>query len=606
MHVPKQRLRSSTLHLTHRNLIYSMNNPQLTVWSHLLKDLILLFILLLVSSQLLAAEITVDVDRKVISANQSINITFSADSATNKDPDFSLLRRDFDIVNQSSSSQLTMINGSVSRSYRWTISVISKKTGKIIIPSISFGTDKSPQSTLQVNDAPQQLSGQVSGDVFLEVEATPEDPYVQAQVIYTVRVFHQVGISQASLSVPSASNIVIEQLHEDREFRTRHGTQNYDVFERRYTIFPESSGKLTIPPIRLDAQVLTGQTTGGLFSRNITHSERFVSKAIELNVKPIPDTFKGKYWLPANKLELGQSWSQDPGSTKVGEPVTQTLTLQVEGLLKSQLPTLSKFREDAISSTDIKTYPDQPKLTQAATEDGVTSRREEKIAMIPGKSGTFKLPAVEIPWWNIQTDTMEIARIDAVTIQAKGTGNNAVNPPAIPPKISAPATQTKPTAFNLSKKNKQNNTLWKWVALAAGLGWLLTTLGLAYFFYSQRKKRLLEKKSTETIDAESRRFKAGRNFRSACQNNNPAEARTALLLWAKARWPDNPPANLVEVGKRLPPLQEQIQQLEQILYKPSEKEWNGGLLWKQFKAHRRDTTSEEDQPENKLEPLFKA
>ncbi|MEE9411785.1 MAG: BatD family protein [Methylococcales bacterium] len=562
--------------------------------------------LLVVSSRLLAAEISVDVDRKVIHANQSINIIFSADSATTNDPDFSPLTKDFDIVNQSSSSQLTMINGSVTRSYRWTISAIPKKTGKIIIPSIKFGTDKSPVSSLQVNDVPLQPSGQASGDVFLEVKATPEDPYVQAQVIYTVRVFHKVGISQASLSVPTAKNIVIEQLHEDREFRTRVGTQNYDVFERRYTIFPESSGKMVIPPIRLDAQVLTGQTTGGLFSRNITHSERFVSNAIELNVKPIPNSFKGKYWLPANKLELGQSWSEDPGKTKVGVPVTQTLTLQVEGLLKSQLPTLSKLRKNAISSTDIKTYPDQPKLTQAATEDGVTSRREEKIALIPGKSGTFKLPAVNIPWWNTQTDKMEIARIKAVTIQAKDSGNNAANPPVNLPTVKTPTAQTKVTEFNLSNQNQQNNTFWKWIALIAGLGWILTMLGVIYFFYSRRKKRSITQNSSESLEADSRRFKAGRNLRSACQNNNPVEARTALLLWAKARWSDNPPPNLIEIGKRLPPLQEQIDQLEQSLYKPSEKQWNGNMLWRQFKVHRRDNNTENNQPTKGLEPLFKA
>jgi len=583
-----------------------MNNHRLTVWSHFSTYLILLFALQIVSSRLVAAEISVDIDRKVVHANQSVNITFSTDSATTKDPDFSPLAENFDIVNQSASSQLTMVNGSVTRSYRWIISVIPKTTGKITIPSITFGTNKSPATVLQVNTAaPQQLDSQTSGNVFLEVEASPTNPYVQAQIIYTVRVFHKVGISQASLPAPTISNVVIEQLHEDREYRTRHGNQNYDVFERRYTIFPERSGKLVIPPSQLDAQVLTGQTTGGLFSRNVTHSERFVSKAIELNVRPIPDSFKGKHWLPADKLEFDQSWSEDPAKTVVGEPVTQTLTMQVEGLLKSQLPVLSKLRKDSISSTDIKTYPDQPKLTQAATEDGVTSRREEKIAMIPSKSGTVKLPAIEIPWWNTQTDKMEIARIEAVTMQAKGSGNTA-HPPANQPPLSTPTTQTNKTAFDLSNNNLPNNTLWKWVSLILGLGWLLTILGFSYLFYSQRKKRLITNNSSDSLEADSRRFKAGRNLRLACQTNNPADARTALLAWAKARWPDNPPPNLAEVGKRLPPLQDHIDELGKILYTPTEIQWDGDLFWKQFKAHRRDNHIEEDQSLSQLEPLFKA
>ena len=582
-----------------------MNTHRLTVWSAFLTGLILIFTLQAVSFRLEAAEISIDLDRKQIDANQSVILVFSADTATGGDPDFSPLKKNFDIVNQGSSSQLTMANGSVTRSYRWSLTIIPKKTGKLTIPAISFGADSSPVTVLQVNPAKQQISGQASGEVFLEVEVTPEDPYVQAQVSYIVRVFHKVGISQASLSPPSANNVVIEQLHKDREYRTRHGNQNYDVFERRYTLFPENSGKVVIPPIQLDAQVLTGQTTGGLFSRNVTHSQRFVSKAVELNVKPIPKSFTGKHWLPASSVQFTQTWSEDPAKTVVGEPITQTLVLQVEGLMKSQLPVLSKLFKDKMDITDIKTYPDQPKLTQAATVSGVTSRREEKIAMIPGKSGAFKLPSVEIPWWNVETDRMEIARIDAVALQAKGSGKNAVNSP-INMAPESTANNQADAIFDLSNANQQNNGFWKWVSLILGLGWLFTLLGFSWFFYSRRKNGLTTPSTTESLDEETRRLKAGRNLRKACQENDPVHAKTEFLKWAQSRWLEQPPTNLAEIGKRLPALKEVIDQLENNLYNSEESQWDGDLFWKKFRAHRRDNNIEETQPLSQLEPLFKA
>jgi hypothetical protein len=580
-----------------------MKTHPLTVWSALLTGLILIIALQVVSFRLEAAEISVDLDSKQIEENQSVKLIYSADSATESDPDFSPLQKDFDIVNQSSSSQLTMINGSVTRNYRWTLTVIPKKTGKLTIPAISFGSDSSPVSVLQVNAAQQRVSGQAAGEVFLEVEVIPKDPYVQAQVSYTVRVFHKVGISQASLSPPAANNVVIEQLHKDRQYRTRYGNQNYDVFERRYTIFPESSGKLVIPPIQLDAQVLTGQTTGGLFSRNVTHSQRFVSNAVELNVKPIPDSFTGKHWLPASSVQLTQTWSEDPAKTMVGEPITQTLALQIEGLMKSQLPALSTLLKNTMANTDIKTYPDQPKLTQAATANGVTSRREEKIAMIPGKSGTFKLPTVELPWWNVETDRMEIARIDAVVLQAKGSGKNTVNSPINIAPESTANNQTDASSFSLNDDFQQNSGFWKWVSLILGLGWLLTLLGFSWFLYSRKKNG---QSTTETPNEESQRLKAGRNLRKACQDNNPVHAKTEFLKWAHSRWLGNPPTNLAEIGKRLPALKEVIDQLENNLYNSEESQWDGELFWKQFKAHRRDNNIEGTLSVNQLEPLFKA
>ncbi len=244
-------------------IILSMNIYRLINHSRLLASQILVMVLFFVCLPLQAANITVDVSRNPVHVNESVDITFNADGETDEDPDFSPLRTDFEILSQGSNSQVSIMNGSVSRNYQWTVTVIPKTTGGLIIPSISFGSDQSPATVLQVTSQPQQLNSKVSGDVFLEVEASPLDPYVQAQVVYTVRVFHRVGITQAGLSEPEIDNAVVEQLQKDSKYRTQRGNQTYDVFERRYAIFPQSSGQLNIAPIRLNAQIVTGKAGEG-------------------------------------------------------------------------------------------------------------------------------------------------------------------------------------------------------------------------------------------------------------------------------------------------------------------------------------------------------
>ena len=585
-----------------------MNHDHLTKHSGWLLNLALLLILSIVSLPLSAAVITVQIDRNPVHVSETVEITFTADSAPDGDPDFSPLQTDFEILNQSSSSQVSIMNGQVSRNYQWIVTVMPKQAGGLIIPSIAFGSDRSPATVLQVTTALPQTSTNPSKNVFLEVDVSPANPYVQAQVIYTIRVYHRTSITQAELSEPEVGNAVVEQLGKDTKYRTQRGNITYDVYERRYAIFPQRSGKLHIAPIRLDAQILTGQRSRGFFfSRDITHTERITSDALELDVKPIPHAFTGQHWLPASSLELTQTWSDDPSKAVVGEPETQTLTLRAEGLMKSQLPSLSEFQKDILASHNIKIYPDQPVLTQAGTASGVMSQREEKIAMIPEQPGAIKIPAVEIPWWNTQTDHMEIARIEEIQMYAKAS--SAYVPDQTPVTSQQPVESTiekhTSTLLDISDGKQNNEQFWKWLALALGAGWLLTTLILISMLRAQKKRETNQQQTDNAIKTTNQRNRAGQQLRLACRNNHATEAKTALLNWAQNRWPDNPPTNLAEIGKRVPALHNPIEQLQQSLYKSSATEWDGNAFWEQFKSHCRDRSEQQAPDGTKLEPLFK-
>ena len=142
----------------------------------------------------LAADITASVDRNPVSIDESFKLYFTASDTPDGDPDFAPLEQDFSILNQSQSSSSTWVNGDYSKTIRWTLEVTAKKSGNLVIPAIQFGSDASKPVPIVVNQGATTGDDAVKPDeeIFLEVKATPEQPYVQSQVIYTIRLYRRV------------------------------------------------------------------------------------------------------------------------------------------------------------------------------------------------------------------------------------------------------------------------------------------------------------------------------------------------------------------------------------------------------------------------------
>ncbi len=384
----------------------------------------------LLPAQVFAVDISVSVDRNPVSMDESFKIYFLASDTPDGEPDFSPLEQDFTVVNQSQSSSSSWVNGQYSKSVRWTVEAIAKKSGNLEIPAVMFGRDTSKPLPIEVSKSgATDDSAKSNEDLYLQVKVTPEQPYVQSQVIYTVRVYRRVEITQASLGEPELTDAVVEKLSQDSEFNTVVNGVSYLVTERKYAIFPQKSGVMAIKPLTLTADVVVDNGGGGrggfggFFGSPITQTKRVLSNEVTLNVKPVPASFKGKPWLAAEKLDLTQEWSGDTQQMKIGEPLTRTLTLKGQGTAVGQLPELNTVKTDA----NVKVYPDQPVLNEQKLPEGITSSRQEKTAIIPAKAGKHSLQAIEIPWFNTKTQTMEIAKIPETIITVPGAVENQPN-----------------------------------------------------------------------------------------------------------------------------------------------------------------------------------
>ena len=143
------------------------------------------------------------------------------------------------------------------------------------------------------------------------------------------------------------------------------------------------------------------------------------SNPITLEVKPVPDNFPGSVWLPARTLELSETWSKPPGTLRLGDSSTRTLTIQASGLQGAQLPPISSIDEDT-SLTGVRFYPGQETLDQTESPSGLTGQRTQSEALVPSAPGQWVLPERVLPWWNTETDTLEYARIPARDLAVTG------------------------------------------------------------------------------------------------------------------------------------------------------------------------------------------
>ena len=109
----------------------------------------LLLLTALVGAPGYAATIEASIDRMTVQENESVNLTFSSDADVEDDPDFSPLEKDFRILNRSQSSNISIINGRVSRQITWQLMLMPKRSGDLTIPSIAFGRDQSNALSLR-------------------------------------------------------------------------------------------------------------------------------------------------------------------------------------------------------------------------------------------------------------------------------------------------------------------------------------------------------------------------------------------------------------------------------------------------------------------------
>ncbi len=400
------------------------------------------------------ASLVASVDRPVIHDNESFTYTIRAEGSVRGEPELGPIKQQFDVLASSSEKRVGIVNGRASEVTTWTFELMPKKTGDFTMPQVRVGALQTNTVALRVTPPP--TAGAAPADIFMELEAQPSTVYVQSQVVVTLRLFIGVNTGRATLTQPeiAGGEAIVEKLGEDSQYSTDRGGRAFVVRERRYAIFPQQAGALTVGPATFEAMVMP--------DRGFSRVSRYRSSTLELDVHPAvppPASLPGAVWLPAQRIALSEKWSDDSADLTVGIPRSRQVTIEADGLLETQLPELSLPQP-----AGIRQYADQPELSHDVTPEGFKSKRTVSMAVIAQTPGSITLPKLELPWWNVKTQAWEVASLPERTFNVAPSAESAA---AAPPTATAPAAAEAPAP---------RNAFWPVTSAVLAIGWLVTAL----------------------------------------------------------------------------------------------------------------------------------
>lgn len=566
-----------------------------------MRNVRLIVIALLFSSLSLSAEAAVlaSLDRSQVGAGEAVQLTLQHDGQTDSQPDLGALKQDFDIVGRSTGSSIQIVNGKMSAQTQLNLTLMPKHGGKIVIPALQWGSQASPALTLTVGGSsasaqPGNAASAGNAHVFIVTSMDQKQPYVQAAVTLTVKLYVDEPLYQASLELQPNNDVLIQQLGKDKQTSESYHGREYQMVERKYLLFPQRSGAIKLDGPVLEAQVPDSSNAdpfaadpffGNAFGHNpfagmmnATRPIRIRGDQLALDVRPRPAANANQDWLPAQNVTLTETLQPASGTFHAGDPVTLHLHLEALGLTASQLPDLSQL---LTLPSGLRAYPDQAKLNDNVQGSSVLGTRDQDIAIIASQAGRYVIPAMHLYWWDTAKNVQRRIDLAAHTLEILPGAAGASAGTAPPAPRSADSAQSGATASPRPANPATaipSNYLWPLISLALTLLWLGT------MFYLWRKKRRggsmsgQHKRQEPILSAMPDSNQARNAFQQACRENDPQTARRQLLLWAHSTWPDDPPLGIKSIAARLgePDLESLLQQLDRACYTGSE--WQGQPL----------------------------
>lgn len=513
----------------------------------------------------LTMAVDVSIDRNSVRVNETFELTINMESTPVNQPELTGMPGDLEVLRSSNFYRKSTVNGQSQVQAGWTFTIKALNEGLYTIPSFNIDGQMTQPLTIKVLAAVSSavIDGQEDA-IKIVADINTDSVYVQQQLLYTIRLYRSVRAQYASLTEPELEGALIERLGEDIQFETVLDNVRYRVLERNYAIFPQQSGTFTISGVTYNAEVSSGRqsfgTLGSLRGRSRSVSLSSDDKTIE--VKPIPSSVTD-WWLPASDVLIEQSWKPDSSTLQVGDPVTWTYTISAEGLTSTQLPDVLPNELDGL-----KFYPEKAKSNNLIVDGKLIGKRTQTVAVIASEAGEVNLPAIEIAWWDVESDSQQTVRLPEKTILITGEETN-VTPQ--PPVVSVPENANEEQQLTPETDESETTTITSIQYWQAATGffillWLMTLLWRRKTAANNVATSLHEQSVASEKQTSDKRVK--KDLNQALRSNDAPRITRALVEFGRRIDPDI--HSLADLRNRLSDksIQQELRSLEQARYSP--------------------------------------
>ncbi len=365
-------------------------------------SIILIFIFCLLVPGMVSAKtgISISLDRNEATVGDTVQLSVSIEGGSGE-PQIQGLQ-DFTVSRGGTSSQIQIINGSMTRSNQTTYILQPRKTGTFTIGPASITVSGRIYSSNTVHlsvtrEANRNTSA--AGPLSLAASLSSATAYPGQQIVYTLKLFRSIRVSDVSVQLPEMKGISFKQLGEPSEYQTTAGGRAVQVLEVRYLLSISKPGEYRIDPasMRMNVYDQSRRSRQDFFNDPFFESRgrpaAVSSGMLKLSVRPFPQ--EGK---PSNFTGLVGRFEMktqlDPAQVKTGDSANITITVSGEGNV-NMIPDLALADMDGL-----KVYPDQPKIESDTTSGGETGSKTMKWAIVPKKPGIYELPQLGLTYFD--------------------------------------------------------------------------------------------------------------------------------------------------------------------------------------------------------------
>jgi hypothetical protein len=484
--------------------------------------------------------ITAQVDRSSLSTDETLNLVVTLNAAAMNTPTPSLPSLEgFRVLGSSTSSQFSIVNGTMSSQVVYAYRLQPYQTGDLVIDPISVTVNGLTFSTepLKVNvtqgigaapsspsaspvqqgppagEAAPPAEGLAGQDVFVEAVVDNPTPFVGQQVTYTFRLYQASSSwGQPQYHAPTFTGFWSEHESSQFKYRVQAAGRIYQVTEVQVILFPTSAGQATIEPARLT-------TPGSLFRSGRTLQTRPVS----LDVQPLPPNAPAAFGGAVGTF--GIEASVEPVEGKVNEPLSWQVMVSGVGNITTapdpvwpEIPGWRGFESEATVSTEVR-------------EGRVVGTRVYKRLLVPGRDGDFNIPSLEYVYFDPSLGEYQTIRTESFPVSvAPGETVAPVSAPGLNgPEGTIVQTATDirhlkpvPSAPEMGDQPVTESSLY-WVA------WAFPVFGAAGYLVWQRRQQYWESNGGLARSAQARR-KAKKAIAQARKEKGSAYSAVGQIL----------------------------------------------------------------------------
>ena len=524
---------------------------------------------LLVTPLYAVAQTSISASSYYLNEGDTFTLRIETEQNQRVQPQLSVLSPRFRVLDTRQLVVSSYVKGQRVYKHRWTLLMQAQQTGQVEVPAITVGDESTQPMTLTVAASRQptpNLNSASSGNATSNTQLAPTDSdlasgsnsstlpsvmvqasfdnneiYVNSQAILTTRLLTPINSpSDFEVETPSMSGARIQAMGPINRSRTSYQGQTFQATEQAWLVSAHEAGLTQLDTLyyhpSLDPTAQRSDVDLSSLAQPLSHDD--IRLAI-LDKPSLADTY---YWLPSNNVTLTDNLAHQVTLTE-RETLERVITLTVTGVKATNLPPLSpKDIELAeLSSAQVS-------LEESIQAQGLVSVRQESQQITPTEHGEITLPAVQVAWWDLATDSLKQTRIAPriLRVEPKPSGssdttalNSASAPIAQPAAQSAQQVSSPLSAQNANRAaDSQPNTL----TLLLALG-LAVTLALAVWlvFKKRAATKALADESSEPLDeaAHLTEPEIFHRFVQAAQADNCNQALHWLVLWGQHVWPDS-------------------------------------------------------------------